>query len=501
MANLNDIKGYRAKPINALNAAVRRARIIGGDVTAEESEAGTRLFIERAYPQSRFDLFFGLAELEEGKLEPTLCIGDGAFFVNGDVIILKNATNVKYCPKGIRPRSSGWASKGAPEKGSSGNAWSKCEVLILYYGEEYYIAFRYDDMELYKLISEDATEDIESAIEIVLNIGSFKFSDSSIVQNVNSDIFYNTDKVAELLPWDIINRNGVYYIVEPKWVLNEPTVIDKDLTPKPKESTDHPEADSEVFNNTTCYPLEDMVVYGKDNKYLHAFAVIKADGSYGLALKASRNALKEVASCVYLGRFERDKEDDTKIIGWKQSRRGIIESKWNETEPYFVESNSSGNKRHPEAPVGLDEGTTMFRYRFWILRTTIGGALYREDENLNYDENSGFEKEQKSLEYGHYIWRHQLYFDYRSKSLLVDNITTAVLNVEVSTFASLVPTPYVQRIEVTYPESPLAQGSVDAVGGTIQVLAVQSPQESRTPLFKTESIDATDGGIIEVEDA
>ena len=41
MANLNDIKGYRAKPINALNDAVRRARIIGGDVTAEESEAAS----------------------------------------------------------------------------------------------------------------------------------------------------------------------------------------------------------------------------------------------------------------------------------------------------------------------------------------------------------------------------------------------------------------------------------------------------------------------------
>lgn len=203
---LVDAKGYRAKYINALNEASKRHRVVGGDVIPEEAEGGTLLRLLDVNPRSRFDLFYGVGAINKaGLLEATIAVGDGSFFVGGKLVKLKNATNCKYFTKGLRPRSSGWASKGAPENGSSGNAWNTCDVVILKYSEAYYIGFRYDDKRLYTLISEDATEEIEENIQIVLVIGTFSNSDGTIVQNVNFDIFYN-EAVAvqeELKPFEV----------------------------------------------------------------------------------------------------------------------------------------------------------------------------------------------------------------------------------------------------------------------------------------------------------
>ena len=503
--NLIDTKGYRSKYINALNSEAKRIRVVGGDVIPEETEAGTLLRTKAIYSQARFELFRGLAELESGSLSETLCVGDGSFFINGEIQKLKNATNTRYLSKGVRPRSSGWISKGAPEKGSSGNAWQKCEVVILRYLEDYFIAFRYDDMELYKLVSteEDASE-IESEIEVVLIIGVFTFASGAIVQNVNSDIFYTTDKIKELLPWDIILHDGKWYIVDPIWTLAKPTIAENVTEPQPLEAvglpkkSDNSSLDSVEVRGKRCYKLEEVSAIAVQDLYTHAYAVLMTDGKYGISLRTAKD-FSERANCVYLGQFTRDKKEPETIISWTQSHRGAIASKWTETEPYYVQSNSSGNMRYVEAPTGLDEGTTMFRHRFWKLRTEINKNLFREDEDLDFQGDGTFPKEQKSTTYGNYIWRHRLFYDKRNKALLIDEITTAVLNVEVSTFATLMPTPYVTRVEVTYPETPLQQGSVDAVGGTINVLAVGPQETSRTNLFRTESIDTTDGSIIEVE--
>ena len=97
MEELKNAKGYRSKYINDLNKAVKKNHIIGGDVIPIESEAGTLLKVEQRIPSVRFQLFAGIAPVgEEGDLINTLCVGDGAFYVNNELQPLTNGMNVVF---------------------------------------------------------------------------------------------------------------------------------------------------------------------------------------------------------------------------------------------------------------------------------------------------------------------------------------------------------------------------------------------------------------------
>ena len=152
--NLKDAKGYRSSYINNLNEAVKRHHIIGGDVIPVENDFGTHLLINRPMPKRSFVLSAGIAKIKENELWNTICVSDGAFYVNGELVTLKNATNTVYFKDGIVPIVSGWASKGP-----NASSWSKCDVVILRYREEYYMAFRYDEQMLNSLISDELSGD------------------------------------------------------------------------------------------------------------------------------------------------------------------------------------------------------------------------------------------------------------------------------------------------------------------------------------------------------
>jgi hypothetical protein len=191
-------------------------------------------------------------------------------------------------------------------------------------------------------------------------------------------------------------------------------------------------------------------------------------------------------------------DDEGKIKEFSQSNQGEFYSIWNETEPFFlINQTGSGNRREIEAPKGLAEGTTANQSRFWKLKTQIKESTYAESEDLNYSDDAGFPTEQPASFYGSYIWRYNIHFRQSDKALLVDTETTAVPNVPADIYATETTQPFVERIEVTYPDTPYSQGSVDAVGGEIRVLMVGQKTERSTNLFKTETIDTTTGNLIE----
>ena len=185
--DLTDTKGYRAKYINALNEASKRHRIVGGDVTPLETDGGTLLRIPALAETCRFQLFVGATEILDKPITPTFCVADGSFFVAGELIKLKSCTNTMYKKEGICPTSSGWALKAEGKDG-----WKTCDVEILKYEETYYLGFHFDNEKRYPLISDTATEDIESQISVVVKIGTFNapINDTTLVQIVKSDIFY-----------------------------------------------------------------------------------------------------------------------------------------------------------------------------------------------------------------------------------------------------------------------------------------------------------------------
>lgn len=506
---LIDAKGYRSKYINALNAEARRIRVIGGDVIPEESDAGTLLKIDRAYRQERFDLFKGLAVLDEksGLLTDTLCVSDGSLFVNGELIKLKNATNTKYLSKGVSPRPSGWVSKGAPSKGSSGNVWTNCDVVILKYSGLYYFAFRYDNMELHKLISEDATADIEDSIEVFLTIGSFS-SDGSIKQSVNSDVFITAgtaeEKPKSLQPWQVIQRDGVLYVVNPIWTLSRP-YEDYPVNanrPMPEYMMDFKSTygvQPVEIEGVQCFPLESIAPNVKEDGYTHIYACMSLYGGVGvLGIQATKSKQTETPVNALIAIIGRDSVSGD-ILGIEQIRQGEISSSWTQTEPFYATFSSSETVRYSEAPIGLPEGTEMERWTFWMMRTNINRQLFMESEKLNYRDDAGFNYPNRALLFGSYIWRFNLHYNSVQQALIIDTDTTPVIKCEVSQFAKIIPQPFVERIQVVYPNTPIEQGSVDAMGGTINVLAVNVPQLTPTTLFKTETIHTKDGDIIEAQ--
>jgi hypothetical protein len=508
---LKDAKGFRSRYINDLNRAVKANRVVGGDVTPIESEAGTLLRINQRNPQYSFQLFSGIAPAgEEGSLINTICVSDGAFYVNGILEKLENGTNAIFCESGIRPRSTGWASKGC----LTASSWSECDVVILKYGAQYFLAFRYDSSELYPLISDELTEEAEANIELLYTIGKFRASTLEIVQNVKFDIFYTTEKSKGIQPWQVINRDGQWLIVDPlnSWSLSSTDVLEdvKKAEPSELKWSFWRYSTPIVVDGRDCYPITLAGELEKEKKYL--YACFGKDGEVKIEWRESKETKRKPTS-IFLGIAtideeseedgggEEGNENDTKLVisSFSQQNYGIIFSEWNETEPFFVMPSTGDAKpeRKLEAPKGLEEGKVIPKVRFWQLRTTVNERVYANSEDLNYTEDVGFPEEQRASSYGEYIYRYALHFRMADRTMIIDSETSAVPLVNVEIYAREVSQPFVERIEVVYPDTPLAQGKVNAVGGEVKVLMIGDAEPRTKEIFRTEAVDTSTGTVIE----
>lgn len=506
--NLKDARGYRSKYINRLNDAVKETRIVGGDVEPVVTEAGTLLKIPANYNNSRFKLFAGVAPIN-GELYNVRAVSDGCFFVSGQFVKLKNAVNTYYAKGGLMPRVSGWYSGTAPA-----SSWYKCDVIIFSFNAEYYLAFRYDDMELYRLV-DGATQADEELFEVLVTIGTFNQYQDKIEQFVGSDIYYgggtSQPVVKEWLPWEIFSTvedgETVWWVVHPQWLLDKPYKDYPASAVKPTPEylnafeVEFPLGLAKYINGVYCWRIDDVksTIYGDVTDFTKVYAVLTPLNGFKLLLPPADFVITETPACVLIGTFTRDSNGN--IEKWTQLRKGAISSIWYETEPFFVEPNCDQSvTRRSAAPIGLEEGTQMQQYSFWLMETRLGDSILKRGEQLNFDENNPqFPYPQYALLYGNWIWRYRLHYREADNTLIKDERTTPTENVEVKIFAEIIEQPYVDRIQVVYPETPIDQGSVDAITGKIKVLAVEINQtDSAKTLFKTEVINATEGGIIEV---
>lgn len=216
---LKDAKGYRSTYINNLNEAVKRYHVIGGDVTAVESEAGTHLYNkDKRFPEARFEIFAGIAETKPNELYYTACVSDGSLYINGQLMPLQNALGTGYKKQGVMPRGAGWFTKGKTT--TSSPVWSSCEIVICKYNQLYWMVFKFDDDELWQYF-EDAEESAE--IEQIAKIGKITITNddtATIEQNFCSDIYIGgagavVDAVTQ--PWTVAKDSaGVWQIYAPK---------------------------------------------------------------------------------------------------------------------------------------------------------------------------------------------------------------------------------------------------------------------------------------------
>lgn len=507
---LKNAKGYRSKYINALNEAVKQTRVVGGDVAPTETEGGTFLHIRGWAEQARFQLFAGVAPLN-GSLFNVRAVSDGCFFVGGQFIKLKNAKNTHYAEGGLLPRGSGWYNDVAP------STWLSCSVVILAYDEAYYLAFRFDDTALWELIP-GGTESIESEITILFTIGVWDNSNKKVIQYVNSDIYYGGSggtASPTLEPWEVFStiENGEtrWWIANPEWNLNAPYVDYPEGATHPSPETAGKITDlfdtsiARMINGVWCWPLT-IIPWDIAEGFTDVYAVLPPDGvprpylPLGWPMSCAVDIVENPV-CIKIGTFTRDANNN--ITGWTQLRKGALDSKWSETEPYYIANDGvcGSVNRYTDGTTGLEEGTDMQKHSFWVLETSQKTRFLFRSEKLQIDPNySQFPYPQYAIWYGNYIWRYNVHWSEQQKALLKDKTTTAMLNVETEILARVLDLPFVERVQVVYPETPLDQGSVDAVNGTVKMLAVENVELETTSIFKTEVVDTVYGETIEVSE-
>lgn len=195
---LKDAKGFRSPYINALNAAVKAQRVVGGDVVPQESASGTLLFLEGTRRAHRFELFFGFDTEEAGSsgAVDAYCLGDGTLYVAAVPVPLVPGRDVYRRETGLAPRGSGWCTHKVIE-GEQTLEWLCCR-----YQNEWYIVARKTDPnpenseKLEDLLPEDLGPIQPGEVERVFSFGDFHIPDPSgqntveIRQYVRSDVYY-----------------------------------------------------------------------------------------------------------------------------------------------------------------------------------------------------------------------------------------------------------------------------------------------------------------------
>ena len=195
---LKDAKGFRSPYINALNAAVKAQRVVGGDVVPQESASGTLLFLDGTRRARRFELFFGFdteAAGSSGAVD-AYCLGDGTLYVAAVPVLLVPGRDVYRRETGLAPRGSGWCTHKVIE-GEQTLEWLCCR-----YKNEWYIVARKTDPnpenseKLEDLLPEDLGPIQPGEVERVFSFGDFYIPDPSgqntvdLRQYVRSDVYY-----------------------------------------------------------------------------------------------------------------------------------------------------------------------------------------------------------------------------------------------------------------------------------------------------------------------
>lgn len=302
-----------------------------------------------------------------------------------------------------------------------------------------------------------------------------------------------------LEPWECIQVDGEWYMVAGVWEMEKTdSVSGSAQAPVPTEL----KIEQTTAKEHKGFALWEMPAISASSGTFYAY--FSQDGTVSIEEMTGLDAAR-YPNCIPIAKYVAKKDSaasESPIESVTQLNKGIFKTTWTETEPFYIEQvgGSGGVVLRTDAPIGLEENTTIEHSRFWQATTTIKGREYATALDLNFSaEYVSFPQYQVASHYGSYIYLYQTYFSRTSQCLLVANETTPVLNVGHEEFAHKVKQTYVDKIEVAYPESPLEQGHVTAVGGSIDVLAITPKETTRTLLFSTECIDTQQGNLIEVE--
>lgn len=197
---LKDARGYRSPYINALNSAVAAARVIGGDVTPEETPSGTILTINQTKRAGRFELFCGFDSGGEAGAD-AFCLSDGTLYIAAIAQELKPGRDVFRRDGDLMPRPNGWCTRKTIT-----NAQTLTFACCRYNGQYFIIAKR-DGEKASDLLPESIGEISESQVDELFTFGQFYWSGQTgdktihIRQDVHGDVWYGGAQSAFIHPF------------------------------------------------------------------------------------------------------------------------------------------------------------------------------------------------------------------------------------------------------------------------------------------------------------
>lgn len=325
--------------------------------------------------------------------------------------------------------------------------------------------------------------------DIIFTIATFLKPDSStalsVVQRTFSDL-YSTRSFATLPPWTIQCISGVWSVWSPQWLCSPPRAsYPEGWTPPQPETI----STASTFPDVAWYPITDFAPSSVLAAGQHVYAGL-ADFSGAATLIISTEQLTESPFRVYLGYFFADASHPSGL-GFVQIRAGAITSAWSTTNPAWVVVESGGDIRY-EDPPALSDGSTIWQKAYWLHTTSLAGKVYLSAEvPTSLEEGVTTTQEAYALEY---IYRHDFFFSPSTETIFYNEQAYPVPKRSTKDFAQFISQPFVERVQVTYPETPLDQGSVDAVNKQVKILASMEGVEeaASTSLFATETIDITE---------
>ena len=185
---LKDARGYRSPYINALNGAVAAARVVGGDVTPEETPSGTLLTLAQTRRSDRFELFCGYDDGESGA--DALCLSDGTLYVAAVAQELKPGRDVSRRDGDLQPRANGWCTRKTIANGDT------LTFACVRYKGAYYLIAKKDGESVSKLLPEALGKIDPAQIEELFTFGQFYWAGETgdksiqISQDVHGDVWY-----------------------------------------------------------------------------------------------------------------------------------------------------------------------------------------------------------------------------------------------------------------------------------------------------------------------
>lgn len=327
-----------------------------------------------------------------------------------------------------------------------------------------------------------------ASVDTVFIIASFSRQNETaplvVTQRTFSDL-YAARSFASVSPWSIQFIDGKWSIWAPKWSCSAPRTAYPSGWTRPQPETISTDAD---FPSEQWYAVEKYAPSGVISAGLHAYAGLK-DFSGDATLILSHTKLEETPFRIALGSFVEDTTHDSGVA-FNQTSAGAIASAWSTSNPVWVVTGTGGDVRYEDPPV-LNEGAIIFQKAYWLHTTNAPGKSFVDIEAPASLEDATTTQSAYAVEY---IYRHEFFFSPSTETICYNEQATPVVKRDTQDFAQLVDTPFVDSIQVTYPETPLDQGSVSATQKQAKVLISMDGVTNRatTTLFNTETIDITE---------